>query len=56
MQPFHDLLFYNLLFEADIFCFEETQMTDPDVFHSFADRWQGSCISGLLPLGGKAVL
>ena len=30
IQPFRDLLFYNLHFEADIFC-------------SFADKWQGSC-------------
>ena len=43
IQPFRDLLFYNLLFEADIFCFQETQMSDPDVFCSFADKWQGSC-------------
>lgn len=43
IQPFRDLLFYNLHFEADIFCFQETQMSDPDVFRSFADKWQGSC-------------
>ena len=42
-QPFRDYFFYNLLFEADIFCFQEVQISDPSFFQSFAEKWQGSC-------------
>ena len=42
-QPFRDYFFYNLLFEADIFCFQEVQISDPSFFQSFAEKWRGSC-------------
>ena len=42
-QPFRDYLFHNLLFDADIFCFQEVQISDPSFFKSFADKWRGSC-------------
>ena len=42
-QPFRDFLFRNLLFESDIFCFQETQISDLSFFHSFAEKWRGSC-------------
>lgn len=31
-QPFRNFLSHNLLFEADIFCFQETQISDPLFF------------------------
>ena len=42
-QSFRDFLFYNLLFDGDIFCFQETQISDLSCFRSFADKWRGSC-------------
>ena len=42
-QPFRDYLFHNLLFDADIFCFQEVQISDPSFFKSFAEKWRGSC-------------
>ena len=42
-QSFRDFLFFNLLFEGDIFCFQETQVSDSSVFRSFAEKWRGSC-------------
>ena len=42
-QSFRDFLFFNLLFEGDIFCFQETQISDSSVFRSFTEKWQGSC-------------
>ena len=42
-QSFRNYLFHHLLFEADIFCFQETQISDPLFFRSFADNWRGSC-------------
>lgn len=42
-QSFRYYLFHNLLFEADIFCFQETRISDPLFFLSFADNWRGSC-------------
>ena len=42
-QPFRDYLFHNLLFEADIFCFQETQNSDPSFFRSFTKKWRASC-------------
>ena len=42
-QPFRDYLFHNLIFDADIFCFQEVQISDPSFFKSFADKWRGSC-------------
>jgi len=34
-QPFRDHLFHNLFFDADIFCFQETQMSNPSFFLLF---------------------
>ena len=42
-QPFRDHLFHNLFFDADIFCFQETQMSNPSFFRCFAEKWRGSC-------------
>ena len=42
-QPFRDYLFHNLLFDADIFCFQDVQISDPSFFKSFAEKWRGSC-------------
>ena len=42
-QPFRDYLFHNLLFDADIFCFQEVQISDPSFFRCFAEKWRGSC-------------
>ena len=42
-QSFRDFLFLNLLFECDIFCFQETQVSDSSVLRSFAGKWRGSC-------------
>ena len=42
-QSFRDFLFHNLLFEGDIFCFQETKISDLSVFRSFAKKWRGSC-------------
>ena len=42
-QPFRDYLFHDLLFDADIFCFQEVQISDPSFFRCFAEKWQGSC-------------
>ena len=41
-QHFRDYLFHNLLFDADIFCFQEIQISDPSVFRSFTKKWRGS--------------
>ena len=43
-QPCRDYLFHNLLFDADIFCFQEVQISDPSFFESFAEKWRGSCV------------
>lgn len=40
-QSFRDFLFFNLLFEGDIFYFQETQVSDSSVFRSFAGKWRG---------------
>ena len=42
-QSFRDFLFHNLLFEGDIFCFQETKISDLCVFRSCAEKWRGSC-------------
>ena len=42
-QRFRDYLFHNLLFDADIFCFQELQIPDASSFRSFAEKWRGSC-------------
>lgn len=54
-QPFRDYLFHNLLFEADIFCFQEIQKSDPSFFRSFAESG-GDHVFGRLHLVNKAVL
>ena len=42
-QAFGDYLFHNLLFDADMFCFQEIQISDPSSFPSFTEKWRGSC-------------
>ena len=42
-QRFRDYLFHNLLFDADIFCFQELQISDASSFRSFAEKWRASC-------------
>ena len=37
-QSVRDFLFFNLLFEGDIFCFQETQVSDSSVFRSFVEK------------------
>ena len=31
------------LFEDDIFCFQETKISDLSIFRSFTEKWRGSC-------------
>ena len=52
-QSFRDFLFHNLLFEGDIFCFQETKISDLSVFRSFAEKWQDH-VSGRPPLVNRA--
>ena len=42
-QPFRGYPFHNLSFDADIFCFQETQMSNTYFFRCFAEKWRGSC-------------
>lgn len=54
-QPFRDYLFHTLLFEADLFCFQETQISDPLFFVLLPRNGEG-CAFGPLPSVNKAVL
>ena len=33
----------NLRFTSDVFCLQETQLSDPGVFRAFARAWRGPC-------------
>ena len=42
-KRFQDYLIYNLHLTSDVFCLQETQISDPDVFRAFASAWRGPC-------------
>ena len=40
---FQYYLLDNLRLTSDVSCFQGTQISDPAVFHGFADAWRGPC-------------
>ena len=42
-KRFQDFLIYSLRTSYDVFCFQETQITDPEVFRVFSCAWRGPC-------------
>ena len=40
---FQDYLIYSLRTSYDVFCFQETKITDPEVFRVFSCAWRGPC-------------
>ena len=42
-KRFQDYLLDNLRLTSDVFCIQETQISNPSVFNTFADAWRGPC-------------
>ena len=40
---FQAYLIYSLRTSYDVFCFQETKITDPEVFRVFSCAWRGPC-------------
>ena len=42
-KRFQNSLVGNLHTSYDVFCFQETFITDPEVFRAFSKAWRGPC-------------